>query len=362
MSSFWTIARKVLNLESKPPPDASAVGRGFTAPSPGLSATPQPAANPWEKASQRLQHRQQTASTPPREPGVPWVVHDEKSFSVFARQAGRIALRVLVGLALLIEFRLFFFPTHVKVPTPAPSQAGPSYPVQQAQQVASRWSIYYLTWDQANPNARAQQLAMDMPSGADTSIGWDGHGKQSVVYVLPGAVTVGAQGRARVAVDVLVDPGGKPGGAAQWVGLDVPVMNIAGRIVVTGEPGLIGLPSSGPAVPAASTPPSDAGFSSQTQSTVEAFFKAYASGSASSMSGVTAPGAVIPPLPSGMTFGQLSSWSVDAGSGSNRTGTAVVTWQLAGAQLEQTYRVNLTEVSSAAATTWQVASVHGGSQ
>ncbi|MGO4747324.1 conjugal transfer protein, partial [Streptomyces sp. 2MCAF27] len=97
--------------------------------------------------------------------------------------------------------------------------------------------------------------------------------------------------------------------------------------------------------------------SAATEGAVERFLRAYASGDTDS---VTAPGASVPPLPEGIKFKALSSWSADKGSGDDRTGTARVDWELGGAVVEQTYRVELTRVSSADAQRWQVAAVRGG--
>ncbi len=346
---------------------------------PGM--VPPQMSNPWEVAARQLQEQRAEPAAPAHrpEPGpepvaagpaAPWAVVDEHSGAAFARRFGRGVLWVLVGALALLGAKSVLIPK--KAPAPAqqaaPAQSGPSYPADEARAVAARYARAYLAWDEKTPENRAAMLAAVLPDGADTAAGWDGRGRQEVLAVEPGTVTPAAQRQARVRVDVLVrtpapapsKPGAPaaPASPAYWVGLDVPVVQAGGRVVVTGSPGMVGVPATGPAAPELTGPQADGPFSDQTTETVKTFFAAYAAGETET---VAAPGAVVPPLPSGIALVAVESWTADQGEGADRTGTARVTWQLGGARLEQSYRVRLTRVVSTSAQRWQVASVLGGS-
>lgn len=375
MASFGGIARKVLNL---PEPKLKAQ-RSSTPVHPRPVGGTQPSANPWEAASARLRAQDAERSTTPPAVGsadaAPWVTHDEKSGAVFARRLGRGVLWAVVGLAAVTGVRAWIVPNSAPSPPPASrSGAGPaSYPTDQAQAVAARWARAYLSWDEAIAADRGRLLAADMPPGADTDIGWDGHGHQEVIAVQPGAVTPGTNHQARASVDVLVrsstaapaDAGkkkgkGKPAAPTttdRWIGLEVPVVATAGRVVVTGEPGMVGIPTSAPRIPHLPAATVDQALSAETKSAAADFFKAWAAGDTRSS---TAPGATIPPLPDGFAVEGLSDWQVEKGDGDTRTGTARISWRVSGAVIEQTYRVQITRVSSADAHRWQVSDVRGG--
>ncbi|MFI8829015.1 conjugal transfer protein [Streptomyces sp. NPDC053431] len=340
-------------------------------------AVPQPAANPWETAAQQLLAQRTAPPTPAparpataATPAAPWATVEERSGSAFARRFGRGVLWTLVAALALLGAKSVLLPK--KVPDPVqsagPAQTAPAYPTDEAQAVASRYARAYLSWDEATPETRAASLGAVLPDGADTKAGWDGKGKQDVLAIEPGTVTLAAQKQARVRVDVLVRPVGpvlppKPGTPpaptlpAQWLGLDVPVVQAGGRVVVAGPPGIVGVPKTGPKAPELAGPEADTAFGEQTAETVAKFFTAYAAGDTET---VTAPGAFVPPLPAGVSLVGVESWTADKGQGADRSGTARVTWQIGGAQLEQTYRVELTRVASADAQRWQVAAVHGG--
>ncbi|MEU4932034.1 conjugal transfer protein [Streptomyces yokosukanensis] len=370
MPSFGTIARKVMGLPEPADPDntkEAAVPRQGDAPR---------SANPWESAGAELRKQQQTAPAPAvsrdSKPVTPWVPQDERSGAVFARRFGRGLLWFVLLLAAITGVRSWFFPAKAPAPKAPTVSTAPAYPDAEAQAVAARFARAYLGWDESNPDERVQLLASVLAADSDTTMGWDGHGRQDVLAVQPDAVTTGTDHQARVRVDVLIQPGaaatgdkGKKTAAtsapARWVGLDVPVVETSGRVIVTGPPGLVGIPKSGPKAPDLPTTKTDPDLSTQTQDTVQKFFQAYATGGTDA---VTAPGASVPDLPNGITFKSLVAWSADTdtGSGDDRTGTARVSWSLGGASIEQVYRVTLTRVSSSDAQRWQVADVHGGSQ
>ncbi|MCF3100084.1 conjugal transfer protein [Streptomyces roseoverticillatus] len=425
MSTFKTVMRRILNLPepqggknaANPPADApagqSAVPgqqQSAVAPSPvPAQAAPAPVGlQQWTDAAARLQAQAPGAPQPapdqtaPSGKGqgkgrdVPWQIEDENSGTKFMVKVGRGALWGVVALAAITGIRSWFW-------APAPPKAeqvqvnnGPTYPVQEAQAVASRFARAYLTWDENDPKPRAEALARDLSKGMDTAAGWNTRGQQEVLVAQPGPVSEEKDKRARVRVDVLVKgsasddkskPSDKPKDdkakddkskdkkddakkddaskgndsrpvtGPRWIGLEIPVVYTSGRIVVTGQPGLVGVPQNAPAAPALTMKTADNDFSDKTRSVVEEFFGKYATSEAES---VAAPGASVAALPPGVSFGSLRNWSVDEGSGGDRTGAATVTWLMGGAELEQTYRVKLTRVASAQAERWQVAEVHGG--
>ncbi|MEW1551507.1 conjugal transfer protein [Streptomyces tsukubensis] len=331
-------------------------------------------ANPWESAGATLREQQQTPAPDPapasaaHPPAAPWVPQDERSGAAFARRFGRGLIWFVLILAAVTGVRAWFVPPKAEAPKVEIPKAAPAYPAAEAQSAAGRFARAYLTWDEARAEEREALLASVLSDGTDPAMGWDGQGRQDVTAVQPGAVTPTTRGQARVRVDVLVRPAappavkGKPAPPAppaRWIGLDVPVVSTERGVVVTGRPGLVGIPVTGPKAPDLPTTKTDPELSAATKSTVETFFKAYAGGDGTDA--VTAPGAVIPALAAGVEYRGLVSWSADAGSGSDRTGTALVSWSLGGATLETAYRVTLTRVTSTDAHRWQVAEVRGGS-
>ncbi|MFC8983545.1 conjugal transfer protein [Streptomyces sp. NPDC057411] len=334
--------------------------------------------NPWETAAQQLveQRTAPVAAVPPARPrtepapDAPWATVEERSGSVAARRLGRGVLWTLVAAFALLGAKSVLIPK--KAPDPVqlagPAKTAPAYPADEARVTASRFARAYLAWDEKDPEARAASLAALLPDGADFKMGWDGKGKQDVLAVETSTVTPAPQQQARVRVDVLIRPAApatppKPATPpapvlpAHWLGLEVPVVQAAGRVIVSGAPGIVGVPATGPKAPELAAPEADLAFGEQTTETITKFFTAYAAGDTET---VTAPGTVVPALPAGISLVEVTSWTADKGTGPDRTGTARVTWQTSGARLEQTYRVELTRVASADAQRWQVAAVHGG--
>ncbi|WP_171053413.1 conjugal transfer protein [Streptomyces marianii] len=375
--SLGTIARKVMGLP-EPSGQSGAAGKPAAGVPQQGEAAPRPV-NPWESAGAEL--RQQTANgkapaaarpaPTTAASGTPWTPQDERSGAVFVRRLGRGLVWFVLILAAVTGVRAWFIPPKVEAPKAPTVKAEATYPDEEAQLVAARFARAYLGWDEAKKDERAQLLASVLPANSDTTMGWDGNGRQDVLAVQPGAVTESSNDQARVRVDVLIRPvaeaepakKGKKATApaeepARWIGLDVPVVETSGRVVVTGRPGLVGIPKSGPNAPELPTTKTDPELSTQTESAVDKFFAAYAEGDTDA---VTAPGASVPALPAGVEYGGLVSWSADAGSGDSRTGTALVSWSLGGAKVEQVYRVTITRVSSSDAHRWQVDDVRGGS-
>ncbi|MDN3294637.1 conjugal transfer protein [Streptomyces ficellus] len=382
MGALPKAIRVILNLpeprqqqtESRAPSEQG----GTVQPGPAGGASAPGQVNPWVEAARRLEPADGPAVRGRGEggpaargtggaggrkgsegdSGVPWNVHEETSGARFARRFGRGLLWTVVVLAAITGVRSWFFPDK---PPPAPApvvQAPPRYAEAQAQAVASRFARAYLTWSEDAVAQRESALSLDLAPGVDVRLGWDGKGAQRVEELYAGTVTVLKDGRARVRVEALVSGGAAPKAKApaRWIGLDVPVVQVGERIVVTGAPGTVALgrPS---APPAWEAPESDAEMSTRTKSVVDQFFRQYATGDPSA---VAAPGVRIPPLPKGYGLVSVNSWAVDFAKGDDRTGTAVVTWSTSGGTVSQTYRVSITRVASAEAGRWQVSGLHGG--
>ncbi|WP_199550308.1 conjugal transfer protein [Streptomyces sp. N35] len=283
-----------------------------------------------------------------------WAEEEETSGRKFGRKAGRIVVWGVIGLAAFTGVRTWFFPpdtdTGKSAVDPGVAAAKDDVPELEAQQVAARFARSYLTWSEKTPEVREKELAVDLPTGADPKMGWDGHGNQLVAQTIPGTVVQSGGQRARVRVDVRVSATSKNQTVSSWRGLDVPVAEASGRVIVTGQPALVGLPTP-VAFEEKPAPESDADLASKTQSTVKDFLTAWAAGKPGQ---AAAPGSDISPLASGMRLVGLEEWTVHTGHGDTRTGTASVRWQLAGAQLTQTYAITLTQVSAGDATRWQV--------
>ncbi|MEU5900349.1 conjugal transfer protein [Streptomyces venezuelae] len=286
---------------------------------------------------------------------------EEREGSGRGRRVGKAVLWAVVGLMAAGGVRAAFFPptptvVHDKRPA-TPANARDDVPEADAQQVAARYARSYLTWSAANPKARGEELARDLPKGADTDAGWDGNGSQLVAQTIPGTVRQTAPHQARVSVDARVSStqgsGKKARTVSSWHRLEIPVAASGGRVLVAGEPALVGLRS--PVdwkAPGQPTPDND--FSRKTRTAIVAFFKAWADGTENQ---ATAPGAAISPIGSDLTFRALDSWAAQKGSGPRRTGIAEVRWEMAGAVVQQTYRITLDEVTASGASRWQVRQV-----
>ncbi|KOU43552.1 hypothetical protein ADK54_17260 [Streptomyces sp. WM6378] len=299
---------------------------------------------------------------PARTPAaIGWAEEEESSGRSAARRAGRVAIWLVIGLAAFTGVRTWIFPAKPPAPVekadPQAEAKKNDVPEAEAQEVAARFARAYMTWNAQDPDTRAKELGADLAKGTDPKLGWNGAGVQLVAQTIPGTVTQVGGKRARVRVDVRVSTVTNNGKGQQtatsWRGLEVPVAQGEGRVVVTGQPAIVGMPTAaGYTAPAA--PEADLQLSGQTRDTVRDFLKAWAAGSADQ---AAAPGADIQPLGAGLALDSLDSWAVDAGGGDKRVGTASVRWQLGGAQLQQTYQITLIKVSASSASRWQVAAV-----
>ncbi|WP_344216555.1 conjugal transfer protein [Kribbella sancticallisti] len=238
------------------------------------------------------------------------------------------------------------------------------YPSDEARAVATRYAVSYMTWDEANADARASQISLDLAAGLDARAGWNGRGKQAAGTAYAGEVKVDSGGVAatvdvRVQVRAFVRQGRAfVPGAFTWVRVSVPVAKTSSRIVASGPPSFVpderaALPDN---MPEAGVPDDD--LTAATLKDAEAFFSAYAESDAK-VEAVTAPGAAIRSLNGTVKLGELKDWQVFAGNDDERRATAAVTWDGAGdTTLDQTYSLTLRRtVAADGAQRWQVAAV-----
>lgn len=238
------------------------------------------------------------------------------------------------------------------------------FPRDEARAVAARFAVSYLSWDEANPDARPAAIKLDLAAGLDERVGWNGRGRQTTGAAYPGEVTVDPSGvTAKVDVRIEVRPSRKTGavwvlGQTSWQRVSVPVAKTPARVVVSGQPTFI---ADGPAalpenMPEAGLP--DDELTAATLKDAEAFFSAYAESDAKVMA-VAAPGTAIRSLNGSVKLDELTDWQVYTGNDDERRATASVTWDRSGdTTLAQTYTLTLRRtVAADGAQRWQVAAV-----
>lgn len=313
--------------------------------------------NPWVTAAESGAAEEAGRNPGSAGPGTLWAVVPESPRGL--ARAGQAALWCTAGavcLLALVGVRSIFASHPAPAPQAAPA-SGPStsaYPEDGARTVAVRATRAYLTWDETKPAARARELAGLLAAGVDPQLGWDGRGVQTAGAVVPGAVTAGTGGRARVRVEAEVLTGAGP---SRWLALDVPVVaGVGGRLVVSGAPALLGVPDGAAVVPEPTPRTADLEFSARTKAAVTDFYRAWATGGGPQ---ATAPGTVLPALPGGVELRTLQAWEAAPGTGADRSGVARVVWAFGGGEITQAYRVTLTRVESARAGRWQVSGITG---
>ncbi|MFI5731087.1 conjugal transfer protein [Kribbella sp. NPDC051587] len=334
-------------------------------PVPGEQVGPGPGQRQPERLRQRSPHGAHAAPGPARqvlEPGqTPWATEPESSFSTWARRFFRGLVVAVLLLAAISGIRSWISPNR----TPQTVVGGQtSFPVDEARAIATRYSISYLTWDEANPDARPAQVGLDLAAGLDGRAGWNGRGKQVALIAYPGEVKVDPGGvaatvdvRVRVQQYYLKGRAMTPGAMA-WQRVSVPVARTAARAVASGPPtfvpdGRAPLPDN---MPGAGVPDDD--LAAATIKDAEAFFSAYAE-SDDKVSAVASPGSSIRSLNGAVKFGELKDWQVYTGNDNERRATAAVTWKGVGdTTLDQTYTLTLRRtVATDGAQRWQVAAV-----
>lgn len=292
----------------------------------------------------------------------------------------RRILRVLFALALFVVLV-----NGVKAIANPPKQVVKVMPAKkvefktgQGQAVAARWARSYLALpgenNDAGTKARDDALAVDTASGVNVTPEVNPKGKTTVQQVISGDVSVQdathatAEVFAQVADVTTKTSKGKDGketksettSAPRWVRLLVPVANDGRRVVVTGTPVFAALPAPGKVTQARTmSGDTDSATTTETKPSAEALFRAMGSDDAAAVNAVTAPGADVAPLASGITFEKLADWKVSPGSSTTRDATATVVWKLgsSGAEFTQTYRVSLSNVAAGDSTSWRVNSI-----
>lgn len=212
-----------------------------------------------------------------------------------------------------------------------------AFPSQRADQWAVRFTIAYLTFDQAHPDAHAAELARYTTDAAlqqDPQLGWDGKGKQWVFNAYPAGRQILDDHHAVITVEAWLTD-------ARWLRLAVPVKaDRDGRLAVTGRPASVDIVGKADADPADITDADaelDSAVTAELARLLPAFFAAYA---ASSDNLATPTGTVLAGLGGTVKFVQFNNLRVPVG-GDHRTATVDVTWQTGNARLTQPYQLQI---------------------
>jgi hypothetical protein len=252
-------------------------------------------------------------------------------------------------------------------PPPATATApDDGFPVTVAEAYALQFGNAYLSFSPATASSRAQILSAMLPAGANSQLGWNGAGVQTVSSDAVAGIQV--QSAHSAVVDLLaVINGGTP------VELGVPVYASNGRLVITGEPALLPLPRTAnpPATPA--VPSTDPTATQELQNQLPNFFRAYADDQ-TDLSRFLVQGAQITSLNGAVTLNTAVPLTLTVPpGGSVRHITAVVSWLLPASQaptgrhstgpgspatLEMTYDMTVVEQGG----TWDVQSISAADQ
>lgn len=320
-------------------------------------------ASPWAEAA--------AAATPPSETPAKTVKADDDETPLWTsrprKTSGVQYLARLTGLALLLLFlwigvRTAFFGPGQKVEEP-PLPVAATFPDEAAAGTAEQFVRSYLTWDEADPEARAGAMAPWYDGGVVSSdLGWDRKGKQTADE--PSAVRmehIDAE-TARVIVTANVTPAKAPKAeeppAPRRVSVEVKVRATEDGAAVYGVPGIVGNPIPIPGPEAEGQGIADTALSQSTKGMATEFFTAY--GAQTDVSSLTAPGASIRGLGGLLTEPQVRTWTVREGAADRRTALAAIDWTTpAGGRSSTTYEVELVRVSGGDAARWQIANVKG---
>ena len=221
--------------------------------------------------------------------------------------------------------------------------------------VATRFAHGYLSYDEADPDRRAADLAPFLSPDLDPQLGWSGSGRQAAGLAFPVDVRQQADGPLVVTTTVSVTGDGGP----RWVHLAVPLATDAdGRWVVIGQPAFVPPPTPGtPDLPA--TPAEDPDATAQARPTIEAFLVEWAVADTVALDGVTPPGVAVPGLGDRAGLQEVVSVAVLEGPEEARTALVSVRWanRLTGGEFTQAYRVS---VVGDGAGGWLVTGIAGG--
>lgn len=342
----------------QPPPDVSvgwgpAVVNGRV----GYSLTTLPSPPPVRPA---LPPPVEDRSGPPE----PWEVEPERAGGRVLLLAGRALVWGAAAVVMIAGLRQIIWGPGGEQVSPAPP-ASSAWPDAQAQQVATRFASEYLSFSEDDPQSRQQVLAELLPSGADATAGWDGHGRQGVLAVVPGEVRHVDDTHAVVRIEARVQPFTRPAGTGRWEAgepgwrsLAVAVAVVDDQVVITGLPAFVGRQPP-PGYSGQATPANDSALTSTLRGEITRFFTAYADGS--DVDAYTAPGVDLAGLGGAVAFDSLESFTVYRGSGDQRDAVATVRWASgSGGELRQSYRLRLVRVDAGRASRWFVAEITAG--
>jgi Conjugative transposon protein TcpC len=202
-------------------------------------------------------------------------------------------------------------------PAPAATSTG-GFPSTLAGAYALQFGQVYLNASPATAGQRSSQLAVFLPPGADSQLGWNGSG--TLVLQSEQVANVAVADSHHAVVTLLARVNG------QLMELGVPVYYSGGALAVSGVPAWLPAPSRA-AVPTPAAPTTDTNTQSQLMSQLPAFFTAYASGDQVTLQRFLAPGTSVTGLGGQVTFGSLASVTVPTG-GQTRHVVATVNWNV----------------------------------
>jgi len=202
--------------------------------------------------------------------------------------------------------------------SPSRPAGGTQFPVTAAEAYALEFGNVYFNFSPATASARSQALAVFLPAGADTQLGWNGAGTQRLLDEQVAGISVTGNHTAVVTLLARLASG-------SLVELGVPIYASGGGMSVSGDPALL----PGPAVAAAppATKAADQATEAALQTQLAAFFPAYASGDQATLARFLAPGARIVGLGGQVTFAGIDNVYAPRG-GQTRKISVTVTWQL----------------------------------
>lgn len=210
---------------------------------------------------------------------------------------------------------------------------------------AVQFANSYLNYDEAQPDVRARELAAYLAPGLDAQLGWSGTGRQLAALVI--ALRAEPTDDGSVVVTVAAQVTGTD--APRWVHLAVPLrQDDRARWAVTAPPAFVPRPS--PGNPTLPTPPaSDDALGAQLTDAVTQAFVAFGTSATVDLPGITAEDARIRGLDGQFAFVRLAELVVHDGGDTARTAMARVVWRndIAGGEIEQTYRLELTAAGNA---------------
>lgn len=216
---------------------------------------------------------------------------------------------------------------------------------------AVQFANSYLNYDEAQPDVRARELAAYLAPGLDAQLGWSGTGRQLAALVI--ALRAEPTDDGSVVVTVAAQVTGTD--APRWVHLAVPLrQDDRARWAVTAPPAFVPRPS--PGNPTLPTPPvPDDALGAQLTDAVTQAFVAFGTSANVDLPGITAEDARIRGLDGQFAFVRLAELVVHDGGDTARTAMARVVWRndIAGGEIEQTYRLDL----AAAGNAWLITAI-----